>query len=139
MSMDECRPALARDDVPGVLVSAAMLKRPKTLPATATVGDVRAFFDNPHMKTVLLVDGQEFVAAIESDDLPAGVDAEIPARTIARPETETVAPDDPLADAIVRLDEIRGNRLVVLDRDGRTLRGLLCLTRDRAGFCSGTV
>lgn len=136
--MDECRPALSRDDVPGKLVSTAMLKHPRTLPATATVGDVRAFFDDPHMKTVLLVDGQEFVAALESDDLPADADAETPARTIARPETETVAPDDPLADAIVRLDEIHGNRLVVLDRDGRTLRGLLCLTRDRAGFCSGT-
>ena len=38
-------------------------------------------------------------------------------------------------EALAVLDDDAEGRLVVLDPDGRTLRGLLCLTGDRTGFC----
>ena len=43
--------------------------------------------------------------------------------------------DAPLPEATRGLDARGERRLVVLDPDGRTLRGLLCLTSDRSGFC----
>ena len=47
----------------------------------------------------------------------------------------TIDPDAPLTEALAVLDEHAERRLVVLDRDGGTLRGLLCLSSDRNGFC----
>ena len=44
-------------------------------------------------------------------------------------------PDAPLSDATRLLDAEAGRRLVVLYPDGATLRGLLCPTKDRSGFC----
>jgi len=47
----------------------------------------------------------------------------------------TIDADAPLAQALAVLDTGAERRLVVLDRGGRTPRGLLCLTSDRSGFC----
>lgn len=52
---------------------------------------------------------------------------------IARPKT--VTPATPLADAVELLDRSREPRLVVLDADGDTLRGLLCFNQGSASFC----
>ena len=57
------------------------------------------------------------------------------ARALARRDVATIDPDAPLGEALAVLDADAEGRLVVLDPDGRTLRGLLCLTRDRTGFC----
>ena len=65
------------------------------------------------------------------DDTPD----ERPARALARRDVATIDADAPLAQALAVLDAGAERRLVVLDRDGRTLRGLLCLTGDRSGFC----
>jgi len=51
-------------------VTDVMLSRPKTLAADATVGDVRAFFANPHVMTALLVDDGRFRGAIDRGTLP---------------------------------------------------------------------
>ena len=39
------------------------------------------------------------------------------------------------ADAVELLDRNREPRLVVLDEDGQTLRGLLCFNQSSASFC----
>ena len=46
-----------------------------------------------------------------------------------------MTPETPLADAVELLDDSREPRLVVLDEDGRTLRGLLCFNQGSASFC----
>ena len=119
----------------GLSVRDAMVASPKTLPVDASVGDVRRLFANEHVLTALLVDGEAFVGAIDRDLLPADEQDERPARQLASPGIATIEPDAPLAAALAQLDERGERRLVVLDADGRTLRGLLCLTSDRKGFC----
>lgn len=112
-----------------------MVAAPKTLPADGTVGDLRATFGNPHVVTALLVDGTAFAGVVDRDSLPADIGDEHPVRALGRTDVPTVTPDTSLEDAAALLDARGLRRLVVLDRDGRTLRGLLCLTRDRSGFC----
>jgi CBS domain-containing protein len=46
-----------------------------------------------------------------------------------------VTPATPIADALELLDRSRQPRLVVLDEDGATLRGLLCFNQSSASFC----
>ena len=58
-----------------------------------------------------------------------------PARALASRDVATIDQDALLAEALSVLDQNAERRLVVLDRDGCTLRGLLCLTGDRDGFC----
>lgn len=111
-----------------------MRERPKTLPAGATVADVRRTFANSHVLTALLVDGSAFVGVIDRDRVE-GVPDDAPARSLARSEGVTIGPDVPVGEAMARLDAEGGLRLVVLGPDGRTLEGLLCLNSTRDGFC----
>jgi CBS domain-containing protein len=113
-----------------------MLSRPKTLPATATVGDVRGLFDNGKVMTALLVGGDAFAGMLAREDLPAGARDDQPARPYARRDVERIEPDALVSDARAWLDANDERRLLVIDGDGTTLRGLLCLNRDRTGFCS---
>jgi hypothetical protein len=46
-----------------------------------------------------------------------------------------VDPYYPIPDAIKLLDDQPEPRLIVLDEDGATLRGLLCLNRSSDEFC----
>jgi CBS domain-containing protein len=112
-----------------------MVKSPKTLPADCSIGDVRRFFASPHHATALLVDGAYFAGAIERADMNADMRDDTPARELAARDVDTIQPDAPVSAAVARLDERSSRRLVVLDPDGRTLRGLVCLTRGRDGFC----
>jgi CBS domain-containing protein len=126
---------------PKVSVAAArrvrdvMVSRPKTLPADASVADLRAVFANPSVLTALLVDGERFAGAVERDELPAGASDVQRAGEFASRDVVTIEPDAPMADATAHLDREGDHRLIVLDPDGATLRGLLCLTADRTGFC----
>jgi CBS domain-containing protein len=126
---------VARDDAGGVRVREAMVSSPKTMPADGTVADLRAVFANPHVVSALLVDGAEFAGVVQRDELPDDAADGQPARALASRDVATIDPDAPLAEALSVLDESAERRLVVLDPDGRTLRGLLCLTGDRDGFC----
>jgi CBS domain-containing protein len=126
---------VTRDAAPDARVRDAMVTSPKTMPADGTVADLRAMFANRHVVSALLVDGSEFVGLVHRDEVNDDVPDERPARLLARREVATIGPDAPLAEALTVLDERADRRLVVLDPDGRTLRGLLCLTGDRDGFC----
>jgi CBS domain-containing protein len=109
-----------------------MLREPKTLPVDATVHEVRAELDDPHVQMVLLVDGGSFAAAIV--DLPPDADPDSPARAFAWAEVPTIAPEASAAEAFTRTAESPHRRIVVLD-DDRTLLGLLCLNASRTSFC----
>jgi CBS domain-containing protein len=134
---EDCsNPRLAREDAAERRVRDAMVASPKTMPAAGTVADLRATFANSHVVTALLVDGGEFAGVVHRDALAGDVPDDQPARALARrDDVATIEPDAPLADAMRMLDAQGERRHVVLDADGRTLRGLLCLTRDRSGFC----
>jgi CBS domain-containing protein len=128
--------SIARDDAAGQLVRDVMVGRPKTVPADATVGELREHFTNPRVQTALLAEGGRFAGAIAPSELPDDAPATDPARDYARLDVPTLPPDATMADALALLDSRGDFRLVVLDADGATLAGLLCLDRNRAGFCT---
>src|SRR3954451_14571489 len=131
---------IERDDAPAPLGRDVMVHRPKTLPADATVGDLRRQFENPRVQTALLADGGRFAGAIAPSELPDGADAAEPARVYARADVPTLAPNATMAEALALLDERGDFRLVVLDGEGddATLAGLLCLDRRGTTFCTFT-
>jgi CBS domain-containing protein len=118
-----------------LLARDAMITAPKTVAADATVDQLRSLFANPHVTTALSVDGSRFVGCVERDQVTDSIAGDTPARALATRRIPTVEPDTPLTDALSILDAQGGRRLVVLDLAGSQLRGLLCLTVDRHGFC----
>lgn len=127
----------AYDDAADQAVQDVMIKRPKTLPIDASVADVRRLFENGSVQTGLLVDGDRFRAAIERPNVPDSAPDDAPAVDFAVTPTATVNPTTPMRTAIDLLDSESTRRLVVVDDDGETLRGLICLNHSRSGFCSG--
>jgi CBS domain-containing protein len=119
----------------GLLVRDVMVSRPKTLPATATVADLRRLFSNGHVQTALLVDGEAFAGAVDRHSVPSDVPDSSLARELAT-SGDVIGPDAPMDEAVAALEARGTDRLVVLD--GSTLLGLVCLTKDRDGFCRGS-
>ena len=118
-------------------VGEVMLARPKTLGTDATVADLRRLFENHSVRTALLVDGEAFFGTVERDDVPDTAGTGEPAKAFARFDEVRVRPDQLVRDVISQLDVSREGRLVVVDEDGSTLRGLLCLSGVEGAFCSG--
>jgi predicted transcriptional regulator len=129
---------MTRTEAADRLVREVMVRRPKTLPADASVGEVRAHFTNPRVQTALLADGGRFAGAIAPGELPDAADDAEPARTYARLDVPTLGPDATMADALALMDRRADSRLVVLDGDGddAALVGLLCLDRAGTSFCT---
>ena len=116
-------------------VTDVMLSRPKTLAADATVGEVRAFFENPHVMTALLVDDGAFRGAIDRDALPADAADDADALGYAATDPPAISPDAGVADALEALRGLESRRLVVLEPGGAKLLGLVCLNTHGTAFC----
>jgi CBS domain-containing protein len=112
-----------------------MIANPKTLPSNALVGDVRDVFEKKNVRTVLLAEDGVFRGAIERDGLPASAADDEPALRFADAKPLATTPETPMRDALALLDGRGEPRLVVLDEDGVTLRGLLCADTAGTGFC----
>ena len=125
---------MAATDLMGQTVADVMLSDPKTLPASASVGEVRGLLENSSVQMVLLVDGERFAGAVT--ELPVDAAADGPAREFVNPTAETIALDAPAAAAWERLLDNPHRRIVVLADDGRTLAGLVCLNARRTNFCA---
>lgn len=123
------------EETRGGTVADAMLATPKTLSADSTVGAVRELFERkPTVRTALLVDGTAFRASIDRGTLPADAPDDAPALRYAG-AADTIAPDAPVEEALARLEGLPEPRLVVVDGDGTTLRGLICLSGGGTRFC----
>lgn len=131
------RAQVTRGDAARYLVGDVMLRHPKTLPGNARVDEARQFFADAKVISAVIVDGTAFVGLLERSDVPSLLPGSSPIRTFARRDIATITPDRPVADAVDILDAGGLARLVVLESDGVTLAGLLCLDRKRAGFCQG--
>lgn len=126
---------MASQEATEMTVGEVMIARPKTQPGDALVGDVRRVFEQPSVRTVLLADDGVFRGAIERDDVPADAADGEPAITYADTEPVTATPATPVPEAIKLLEDQPEPRLIVLDEDGATLRGLLCFNRGSDEFC----
>ena len=122
-------PALAA----GATVSDVMIWRPKTLPADATVGDVRRMLANEHVVMALLTEGARFCGAVTA--IPDNTTYDAPARAFADPAPATIGPRESAAVAFERAAASDHGRLVVLDDDS-TLLGLVSVSVDRHRFCT---
>jgi CBS domain-containing protein len=125
------------ESVAGRSVSEIMIRNPKLLPADASVADARALFSNPKVLVAPLVDAEGRVTGeLGRDDVPSSADeAEHAADYSSDPHL--IAPDATMRAAIDTLTEVDGERLVVVDADGR-LAGMLCLNRRDGRFCMGS-
>lgn len=127
-------------------VGDAMVRRPKTLPADATIADARSALENDHVHLLLLVsDEGALVGTVAREDLEDRegregregreelVPGDGPLASIAVLEGRTVEASMPLERAHAMMGTT-WRRLAVV-AEGR-LVGLLCLKRSRAGYCT---
>ena len=122
------------DEAAGLTVADVTHARFKALPATATVGEVRAWFAaSDSRRLALLADDDRYVGSLVPEDLSDASDPEELASARARREP-TVSPDAP-AKAGEALALSTGTlRAPVVDADGRLL-GVVAVTEDLQGFC----
>jgi CBS domain-containing protein len=132
---DRSRHRIPREEALPLTVGEVMIAHPKTFRSDVKVGEVRRVFEQSSQRVVLLVDGTTFQGAIDRDALDPRAPDAARAVTFARRDDATVTPATLLADAVQILDRNREPRLVVLDEDGHTLRGLLCFNQSSASFC----
>jgi CBS domain-containing protein len=123
------------DEAVALTVGEVMIRQPKTLPGDALVADVRRLFERPSVRTALLADGDRFAGVIERDRLPADAPDDARASDYIEADPLTVPPALPMPEAVKLLDGRSEPRLVVVDEDGATLRGLLCVNATATGFC----
>jgi CBS domain-containing protein len=114
-----------------------MVRRPKSLPVDATLGDVRRKLENPSLQNVVLLDGTAFAGLVDRGQVPADVPDSAAARQFAASDVPTTTPDALVPDVLAAMDAGQLSRLVVLDADGRTFAGLVCLDHTSEGFCGG--
>ena len=114
-------------------VGEVMISRPKTLPLTATVADARAMFENPSVRTALVVDDGRYAGELTRADVEGKDDGTVLADLAST--TATVSQTDTVAAAMERMDAAGTDRLAVVEPDG-TLRGLVCLSRSHGHLCT---
>jgi CBS domain-containing protein len=116
-------------------VDDAMVRRLTVHGASATVRELRTFFDDDHVHMALLVDRGRLIGTVERDDLPLASNPELRAAAIARLGGRTISADAAASEALETMKRTGRRRLAVTSRDG-TLLGLLCLKASGLGFCS---
>ena len=127
---------MAHPRVRGRRVGDAMVTRPKTEDPAAGVRKIRALFEDDRVHVALIVAGDgRLVTTVERSDLLAARPRTRDAAELGTLAGRTVRPWDDLDVATAVLLRDGRRRLAVVDDDGR-LVGLLCLKRDRSGFCS---
>jgi Mg/Co/Ni transporter MgtE len=122
------------DEAAGLTVADVTHSRFKALPATTTVGEVRAWFSaSESYKLALLVDEDRYVGSLVPEDLSGASDPEELASARAR-RGPTVSPDAPAKEGEALALSSGTLRAAVVDADGRLL-GVVALTTDLQGFC----
>jgi CBS domain-containing protein len=124
-----------RETAETLTVGEVMLPNPKTVDVAITVGAARERFQNQTLRSLLLAEGDRFRGVLERHDLPDSAADEAPAVTFARMDVVSVKPTQPMHEVLPAFEQLRERRIVVLDENGETLRGLLCLKRDGRAFC----
>ena len=126
-------PRLRIDQAEGLTVADITHARFSALPADATVGDVRAWFDeSTSRRLAFIADGDRYRGSLTPADV-ADADPQRPAADVAQ-DGPTVAPDAPATtgrDLALRSD---ARRVPVVDAGGRLL-GVVAVTGDMQSFC----
>jgi CBS domain-containing protein len=114
----------------------AMLTTPVRHRLTATVGEIRDFFEDDHVHAALIMGPAGYLTAVvERHDVARGQDPDAAAAPLGRLAGRTVLEDASLP-AVQRSMSATGRRRVAVITDDGKLVGLLCLKASRTGFCS---
>jgi CBS domain-containing protein len=127
-------PRLRIDEADGLTVADITHIRFTALPASATVGDVRAWFAQSSSRRLAFVaDGERYLGSLTPADVAGGADGDRLAVEVAQ-DGPTVAPEAPATSGrdLALLTESR--RVPVVDADGRLL-GVVAVTGDLQSFC----
>jgi CBS domain-containing protein len=120
-------------DTDGLTAADLMHSRLTTLPAAATVAELRVYFaESTSHKLALIVDGERYVGSVAADAVGAAAD-DARAADLARPEpvVHADAPAELARDAALADPSAR---LPVVDAGGR-LVGIVAINHARDGFC----
>jgi CBS domain-containing protein len=121
------------DEADGLTVADVTHSEFKALPATATVGEVRRWFESSAgRRMALLADDDRYAGSVLRADLE-GVDPASPAIALAQ-RGPTVAPSDPASRGEELALATDARRVPVVDGEGRLL-GIVAVTTDLQGFC----
>ncbi len=112
----------------------AIATRGRELSVDDTVGAARALLASSRVQLIPVLAGREYAGAVGAADLE-GAPAEARLGTVASAAHPTASASDAVAAAVARLRASGGLRLVVLDDDGSTFVGMLCLRSDREHLC----
>ncbi|MDP1849507.1 MAG: CBS domain-containing protein [Solirubrobacteraceae bacterium] len=124
---------ISADDVDGMTVADVMHAGVASLPATATVGELRAWFAvSPSRRLAVLTGEGRYAGALTPADLAPATSDDGPASELAR-EHATLAPDLAAAAGRDLVAAAEGRRMPVVDEAGRFL-GVLALTTDLQFF-----
>lgn len=130
---------VAAPEFRGRPVAEFMVSRPKTLPASATLAQVRELFTDDHVHLALIVEeGGALRSTVTRQDLDlatsSGVPDSGPAAGIGAIEGRTIDAGTDAEYALRTLTGAAERRRAVIDDDNRLL-GLLCVKRSGRGFC----
>ena len=115
-------------------VDRVMVRRPKTLPADASLTWAQDAFQDDHVHMLLLTRAGRLLGTLVRDDLPPP-GTQGAALSWAMLAGRTVPPQATVAEVRQLLEGLGARRAAVTAADG-TLLGLVCLNRRRTGFCS---
>jgi CBS-domain-containing membrane protein len=122
------------DQAEALTAADIMHRRVSTLPGSATVGELRAYFaGGASRRLALLADGERYAGAVVAASLPDDAPDDAPA-TAYLTDVATVAPGDPATAARDLGLTVPYQRVVVVDETGR-LAGIVAVNRAREGFC----
>ena len=110
-----------------MIVREALISDPRVLAAHASAREAAELLTHPHVRSVLVADGERLVGCITPEDVVRAVaDGLDPTETRARDlatEVATVSPDTPLEEAVHLMAERDLERLAVVE--GGKLLGVL--------------
>jgi CBS domain-containing protein len=108
-----------------VIVREALVADPRVLPADAPVREAAELLTHPHVRNVLVTDGDHLLGSVTQDTIVAGVArgadlSSATVRDVCDGDLPTVAPDMALDEALHLMAEQGLERLPVVE-DGRLL------------------
>ncbi len=117
-------------------VREAITNRGKALSVLDTVAAARRLFENPSVRVVPVLEGTRYTGAVARTTV-RGVPGNVGLGALADDLLTTATADTLTQEALGLLDASDSTRLVVLDTDGSTYIGLVCLRSDRETLCVG--